>query len=53
MKKILFRKNPTKLAWPMSTKSDKNIFYSKRKKKYKITKAHDSQTSYLVTRLYI
>ena len=36
MKKILFRKNPTKLAWPMSTKSVKNIFYSKRKKNTKL-----------------
>ena len=25
-------KNSTKLPWPMSAKSDKNIFYAKRKK---------------------
>ena len=39
MKKILFRKNPTKLSWPMIATSDKKIFYSKRKKKRKITMA--------------
>ena len=31
-KKLLFRKKPTKLSWPMGAKFDKNIFYSKRKK---------------------
>ena len=31
MKKILLKKPPTKLSWSTSAKSDKNIFYSKRK----------------------
>ena len=26
------QENPTKLSWPMSVKSNKKIFYSKRKK---------------------
>ena len=29
---MLFRKNPTKLSWPMSTKSDKTFFIQKEKK---------------------
>ena len=35
MKKILFRKKPTKLSWPMSAKSDQKISYLKSKKKNK------------------
>ena len=27
-----WEKKPTKLSWPMSAKSDKNFFYSERKK---------------------
>ena len=43
MKKILFRKKTsTKQSWPMSTKSDKKNFYSKRKK-HKIAMAHECQ----------
>ena len=33
MKKMLFRKKPTKLSWPMSAKSDKTFFLFKKKKK--------------------
>ena len=32
IKKVLFRKKPTKLSRPMSAKSDKSFFYSKRTK---------------------
>ena len=42
MKKILFRKNPTKLSWPMSAKSD-NFFFIQKEKKHRITMAHECQ----------
>ena len=45
-------KNPTKLSWPMSAKSDK-FFIQKEKKKYKIAMAHECQIWYLVIRLFI
>ena len=32
-KKKLFRKKPHKITWTMSPEFDKNVFYSKRKKK--------------------
>ena len=32
LKKFYSEKNHTKLSWPMSAKSDKKNFYSKRKK---------------------
>ena len=32
LKKCYSEKNHTKLSWPMSAKSDKKNFYSKRKK---------------------
>ena len=47
---IIQKKNPTKLPWSMSAKSEKNIFYLKRKKN-KITMTHESQIWYLVNRL--
>ena len=32
MEKMLFRKkNPAKLSWPMSAKSDKNFLFKKKK----------------------
>ena len=31
-KNIIQKKNPTELTWPMSAKSDRKKFYSKRKK---------------------
>ena len=31
-KNIIQKKNPTKLSWPMSAKSDKKIFIQKEKK---------------------
>ena len=34
---IIQKKNPTKLSWPMGAKSDKSIFYSKRKKNTKLS----------------
>ena len=42
IKKKHSEKNPAKLSWPMSAKSD-IFFYSKRKTKNKITMAHECQ----------
>ena len=36
MKKYYSEKTPTKISWPMSAKSDKNIFLFKKKKKTKL-----------------
>ena len=33
MKKTIYKKNPTKLSWPMSAKSDKYFLFKKKKKK--------------------
>ena len=54
-KKYYSEKKLTKLSWPMSAKSDQKISYlkSKKKKKKKITMAHECQIWYLVTRPYI
>ena len=43
LKKYYAEKKLTKLSWPISAKSDKKIFYSKRKKKHKVTMAHECQ----------
>ena len=39
--KLLLEKTPTKLSWPISVKSDK--FFIRKKKKHKITMAHECQ----------
>ena len=40
--KIIQKKNPTKLTWPISAKSDKKKFIQK-EKKHKTTMAHECQ----------
>ena len=48
------KKNPTKLSWPMSAKSDKYfLFKKKNKKKHQIAMVHECQIGYLVSRLFI
>ena len=40
-KKSYSEKNPTKLLWPMSAKSDKKSFLFKKKKTQKVSMAHE------------
>ena len=40
MKKLLFRKNPTKLSWPTSAKSDKFFIQKEKHKTKKIESYH-------------
>ena len=41
--KILFRKKPAKISWPMSAKYDKRIFFIQKEKKHKTAMAQVCQ----------